>query len=50
MDIWINIWTVVFALTILVFGTLVVVVGIGGWADIKAMFRTLDAHDDSEEP
>lgn len=49
MDIWINIWTAVFALTILVFGTLVVVVGIGGWADIKAMFKTLDAQDDAEE-
>ena len=49
MDTWITIWTVVFALTLLVFSVLVIVVGIGGWPDIKAMFTALDSQNDSEE-
>lgn len=48
MQFWIYLWTAVFALTILVYSCLVVVVGFGGWSDIKAMFKTLD--EQSKEP
>ena len=48
MDMWINIWTVVFALTLLVFAGLVIVIAIGGWSDIKAMFATLESQEKSD--
>ncbi len=46
---WLVVWTVVLTLTLLVFSVLVVVVALGGWSDIKAMFRALDADDDGDE-
>lgn len=50
MDVWSTIWTVIFAVTILVYTGLVAVVTVGGWSDIQAMFKQLDeAADDHED-
>lgn len=49
METWISIWTVIFVLTLLVFTALLVVIAIGGWADIKAMFATLEAQEEHEK-
>ena len=50
MSFWATFWTAVFALTILVYCGLVVVVTIGGWKDVRAMFKTLDQqHENADE-
>ena len=49
MDLWTTIWTVVFAATIFVYAGLVLVVTLGGWKDIRAMFEHLESNSDAEE-
>ena len=41
MNFWINFWTVFFFLSLAIFAGLAVVVAIGGFFDIKALFKSL---------
>lgn len=41
MQFWINLWTVVFFVSIALYAGLVVVVAIGGFFNIKSLFKTL---------
>ena len=43
MDFWITFWTVLLVLGLTVFAGLAVVVSIGGFFDIKRLFRSFDA-------
>ena len=43
MDFWINFWTVTLIVAVAVFAGLTVVVSIGGFFDIKRLFRSIDA-------
>lgn len=49
MDFWITFWAIVFAMTLLVYTGLVLVVTFGGWKDMRAMFHTLDVQHQEEE-
>ena len=49
METWTTIWTVVFVATIVVFAGMAVWVTIGGFQDLKAMFRDLKA-DREQDP
>lgn len=49
METWITIWTVVFVATLTVFAGMAVWVTIGGFQDLKAMFRDLKAERDPDE-
>lgn len=46
---WELFWTIVFAVTILVYSILVIIVTVGGWQDIQSMLKTLDEQDESNE-
>ncbi len=51
MQAWINFWTILFLLATAGFAVLVLVVAIRGFADVLAMFRTIDAeHAAESEP
>ena len=41
MDFWIDLWTVFFFGSLVIFAGLAVVVSIGGFFDIRSLFRTL---------
>lgn len=43
MNFWINFWTVFFMVSIVLFTILAVVVTIGGFFDIRSLFRSLSA-------
>lgn len=43
MNFWINLWTLFFLLSLALFGGLAVVVTIGGFFDIRALFKSLTA-------
>ena len=43
MDFWADFWAVVAALSLGIFAILAVVVAIGGFFDVKAMFKNLDS-------
>lgn len=48
MNFWINLWTIFFLLSLALFGGLAVIVTIGGFFDIRALFKSLtDRKDDS---
>lgn len=49
MDFWINFWTVLLILAVVVFACLAVAVTIGGFFDIKALFRSIDAKHSEED-
>lgn len=46
MNFWITLWTIVFALGMVIFTGVAIVVAIGGPADIKAMFAGIARHHD----
>lgn len=41
MNFWINLWTLFFFLSLALFGGLAVVVSIGGFFDIRSLFKSL---------
>jgi len=41
MNFWINLWTLFFLLSLALFGGLAVVVSIGGFFDIRSLFKSL---------
>lgn len=43
MNFWINFWTVFFMVSVVLFTILAVVVTIGGFFDIRSLFRSLSA-------
>ncbi len=43
MNFWINFWTAFFIISVVLFTILAVVVTIGGFFDIRSLFRTLSA-------
>ena len=48
MNFWINLWTLFFLLSLALFAGLAVVVSIGGFFDIRSLFKSLtDRKDDS---
>lgn len=50
MDFWINFWTVFFFASLAVFAALAVVVTIGGFFNIRALFKSLTRrHDHRDE-
>ena len=54
MNFWINFWTVFFIVSVVLFAILAVVVTIGGFFDIRSLFRSLSAgsdrsHDDRHD-
>ena len=51
MNVWMLFWGILFVVTLLLYGALVVNVTIGGFTDIWAMIRKLsDDHSADEEP
>jgi hypothetical protein len=48
MAFWISFWGAVLALGIAAFTVLAVVVTVGGFADVKAMFRNLETHHEQD--
>jgi len=50
MEFWIKLWTVVLIAGLSIFATLAVVVSIGGFFDIRALFKNIEAqHADKTE-
>ena len=43
MNFWINLWTLFFLLSLALFGALAVIVTIGGFFDIRSLFKSLTA-------
>ena len=50
MQAWTYVWAAVLAIGLAIFVGLAVVVTIGGWGDIRALFRTLREQHDEEPP
>ena len=48
MNFWINFWTGFFLLSLILFATLAVVVTIGGFFNIRSLFKSLTQH--SQQP
>ncbi len=46
---WQTLWTIVLILGLLIFAVLSVVVAIGGYADLRALFRDIDAQHQSSK-
>ena len=42
MDFWVWFWGSIFTVTLVLYAGLVLVIAVGGWKDIRAMFRNLD--------
>jgi hypothetical protein len=49
MAFWITFWGIVLALGLAAFSVLAVVVTVGGFADVKAMFRSIETHHEQED-
>ena len=49
MEFWIAMWTVVFAVCLLLFAAVAVYVGVGAIGDIKALFRKMERRDEDNE-
>ena len=43
MNFWINLWTLFFLVSLAMFGALAVIVSIGGFFDIRSLFKSLTA-------
>ena len=43
MDAWIKIWTIFFYASLIIFGALAIVVSIGGFFNIKSLFKSLSS-------
>lgn len=41
MDFWINLWSIFFLASLVIFASLAVVVSIGGFFDIRSLFKSL---------
>ena len=50
MDTWATFWGVLFVLVLAVFALLAVVVTIGGFFDVRAMFRTINDQHHEDDP
>ena len=48
-DFWIVLWKAVFIVAVLVFAGMSMWVAIGGWRDVKDLFRRLDEERSSDE-
>jgi len=48
MNFWINLWTLFFLLSLALFGGLAVIVSIGGFFDIRALFKSLTDRTEQE--
>ena len=49
MESWINFWGVVLIATLVIFAGLAVVISIGGFSDLKALFRSMDEQHREQE-
>jgi hypothetical protein len=49
MNFWINLWTLFFLLSLALFGALAVIVTIGGFFDIRSLFKSLTAGASQED-
>lgn len=49
MNFWINLWTLFFLLSLALFGGLAVIVTIGGFFDIRSLFKSLTNRPGQEE-
>lgn len=49
MEFWINFWAVLLVAAMVVFAGLAVVVTVGGFFDIKALFRSMEAKHAEED-
>ena len=49
MQFWINLWTIVFFVSITLFAGLAVVVAIGGFFNIKSLFKTLNSETEPDQ-
>ena len=49
MNFWINLWTLFFLLSLALFGGLAVIVTIGGFFDIRSLFKSLMNRTGQEE-
>ena len=47
MTFWVACWTIVLVVALSLFAGLAVVVGIGGWQDVRALLRTIGAQHDA---
>ena len=50
MDTWAIFWAVVLIVVLIIFTGVSIVVGIGGFADVKALFRDIDKQHDEDDP
>ena len=51
LDFWITLWKIVFIVGVVLFGSLAVWVTIGGFFDIKRLFKTIaESHQQQEQP
>ena len=48
MAFWIYFWTAFFVTSLVVFAILAVVVSVGGFFDIRSLFKSLTGHEDSQ--
>jgi hypothetical protein len=48
MDSWLLFWKLLLIVAFSMFGVLAIVVAIGGFFDLRALFRSVDAQHDSE--
>ena len=42
MQFWMNLWTIIFFLSLLIFAGLAIVVSIGGFFNIKSLFKSIE--------
>ena len=49
MDFWISFWTYFFIASLVIFAVLAVVVTIGGFFNIRSLFKSLSSRDDRQE-
>jgi hypothetical protein len=49
MNFWIDLWTFVFFAGLILFASLTVVVSIGGFFNIRSLFKRLRARDDGQD-
>jgi len=51
LDFWINLWKIVFIVGVVLFGSMAIWVSIGGFFDIKRLFKTIaEGHEQEEQP
>ena len=50
MNFWINLWTLFFLMSLALFAGMAVIVTIGGFYDIRSLFRSLTERKDDSPP